>query len=1256
MKKIIFFLVFALASGCIPLRASATVNEVVSRNDYVGNASTTVFPYTFKIFNKTDVEVFVNGVLKVVDSDYSVSGLSASGGGSITFVSAPAAAAKVAILRKQPQSQLSNYQPNEPFPASRIMGDFDKGVMLSQMQAEQLNRSLHVPKYTFPFTTEIDPTGRAGKCLGINSGVTGFTTFDCGSGGGGGGVGGTGTAGQLAQWISADTLTGVDEITLKGPRPWIDVRAYGTIQAAVDAAPSTGASIYIPGGSCFSISAEVTVGKSIRFFGDGAGRLDTPGTSGSCIRLTNATQNGFKVTTNDPVTFQDLQIYSTVATGGAGIVFDSSGIVSGLSGTQKSQLTNVTINGLYISVQRVSGLFLAIERSTFWACQLICLELKNTQHHDQGDAAISTATFEGGSLATGILWSSGGGLRITNAKFLGFLNGIALNPAWTDSESPATTTSDFIINGVSIENFVGNGILIVRTSGAKLIGNVQIDTVQLLGTGGATRGISLGTANTGYVSGVIINNVLVNSVGVGIGLLGGNTISVDNIQCINITTDDATCIQIGSLSAGSGAQIGHVRYTNVTNQVVGTSDPFLVARSLESRGDISLGNSNFLLFFRSPTLAATYGNILPAAPCLAGQLWKSDGASPTQTWACANDSGSGGGVATVAGTTNRISLSGTGADPIVDIAATYVGQTSLTTLGTVTTGTWNVPGTTINTGYLKVTSLAASPVASQGIVDYEPANNAARVVARGPDVSTNGQIRLITTRSDGSNVLTSIRIIANGNVGIGEVTTPGRLLHIGPDTGQTGVRIASGGSGTSDGGFLEFYNGGTFTLAYGTKSGILGGAFSNRGMTYSNNPYETWIAGSLRQTIDSSGVAIENGLEVGNPTGGFLGNGNVNAKGFFIDGVAVTAGGIIGTGVAGQNVFWTGASSVSGSNNNTWNNTTVLQTFTKATLNAQPLVKLSGTYSGDRTGLGHVDIPLMYGATPLEKSHVGGLFIDVTNTSSVTAGGSNDGVSSHGSIVRHNPGIGYSGFGIGSSVFMTSTRNSAPAGAGDNDTYGFLSFVRDASSANNLHVVGVYAQVTVATTNTGEKAAIVAVLSNHENTQANRFGIDIGNGDAVDSTTNYIAEAALNIRPLSYNGAGVANVESWQKAIQYSTRWFVNGSGDTTIAPTGNAVAQLTVTNTGANGGNVKLTGDGATTPSKTIRARGGVLEIMNNAYGAVILSLSDAGQLSVPGAYVSNSQTGITTTVLVRCEAATDKVRTLTYTGGLLTNSGSCA
>jgi hypothetical protein len=53
----------------------------------------------------------------------------------------------------------------------------------------------------------------------------------------------------------------------------------------------------------------------------------------------------------------------------------------------------------------------------------------------------------------------------------------------------------------------------------------------------------------------------------------------------------------------------------------------------------------------------------------------------------------------IAGTADRVSVTngdGVSGNPTVDIASTYVGQTSITTLGTITSGTWN--GTTIAVG------------------------------------------------------------------------------------------------------------------------------------------------------------------------------------------------------------------------------------------------------------------------------------------------------------------------------------------------------------------------------------------------------------------------------------------------------------------------------------------------------------------------------------------------------------------------------
>lgn len=64
------------------------------------------------------------------------------------------------------------------------------------------------------------------------------------------------------------------------------------------------------------------------------------------------------------------------------------------------------------------------------------------------------------------------------------------------------------------------------------------------------------------------------------------------------------------------------------------------------------------------------------------------------------------GVLAVGGTTNRITVS---ADAI-DIASTYVGQTSITTLGTVTTGTWSADTIVVGKGGTGLTTVTARAV------------------------------------------------------------------------------------------------------------------------------------------------------------------------------------------------------------------------------------------------------------------------------------------------------------------------------------------------------------------------------------------------------------------------------------------------------------------------------------------------------------------------------------------------------------------
>lgn len=88
--------------------------------------------------------------------------------------------------------------------------------------------------------------------------------------------------------------------------------------------------------------------------------------------------------------------------------------------------------------------------------------------------------------------------------------------------------------------------------------------------------------------------------------------------------------------------------------------------------------SDALVFANSPALT---GN--PTAPTQA----PGDNSTKLATTAYVDATGSGT-VTSVTGTTDRISVINNTTTPVVDIAATYVGQTSITTLGTIGTGTW----------------------------------------------------------------------------------------------------------------------------------------------------------------------------------------------------------------------------------------------------------------------------------------------------------------------------------------------------------------------------------------------------------------------------------------------------------------------------------------------------------------------------------------------------------------------------------------
>lgn len=141
-----------------------SLNSTTNRNDYTGDGASVTFAYQFLIFANTDLQVFVNGVLKTLTADYTVTGIGLAGGGNVIFNTPPPVSQPVTLLRVEPFTRTSNYVDNDPFAMSTLNNDLDKVTMLCQQLNERLGRTLSLAT-TSLFKNLLVPDPVAGKFL-----------------------------------------------------------------------------------------------------------------------------------------------------------------------------------------------------------------------------------------------------------------------------------------------------------------------------------------------------------------------------------------------------------------------------------------------------------------------------------------------------------------------------------------------------------------------------------------------------------------------------------------------------------------------------------------------------------------------------------------------------------------------------------------------------------------------------------------------------------------------------------------------------------------------------------------------------------------------------------------------------------------------------------------------------------------------------------------------------------------------------------
>jgi len=118
-----------------------TIENKLNKVVYIGDGTTTVFDYPFRVDDAEDMHVFID--LSEV-SNWTITGLGNENGGQVTFDSAPAVNEVIVMMRRVDKTQNVDYQPYDKFPANTHEHALDKLTMISQDLQEQLDRALLV--------------------------------------------------------------------------------------------------------------------------------------------------------------------------------------------------------------------------------------------------------------------------------------------------------------------------------------------------------------------------------------------------------------------------------------------------------------------------------------------------------------------------------------------------------------------------------------------------------------------------------------------------------------------------------------------------------------------------------------------------------------------------------------------------------------------------------------------------------------------------------------------------------------------------------------------------------------------------------------------------------------------------------------------------------------------------------------------------------------------------------------------------------
>lgn len=127
--------------------ASATV-----RNDYTGDGSTDTFPFTFKAVAASDLRVILTDTdgaeaVQTITTHYTLTGVGATAGGNVVFVTPPTDQYLVSIISNMPRTQTTDLANESGFFQERIEAALDRAVRIAQQAHGVATRGVVTPEH-----------------------------------------------------------------------------------------------------------------------------------------------------------------------------------------------------------------------------------------------------------------------------------------------------------------------------------------------------------------------------------------------------------------------------------------------------------------------------------------------------------------------------------------------------------------------------------------------------------------------------------------------------------------------------------------------------------------------------------------------------------------------------------------------------------------------------------------------------------------------------------------------------------------------------------------------------------------------------------------------------------------------------------------------------------------------------------------------------------------------------------------------------